>query len=105
MSRAIRRRRLALGLLAAGALAAGIAVGKGQDDEGEPSEPTAEAPSCPAQIAADPGLLAGQMLIVRMEATATHELLERVRSGEIGGVILFPPEGTDPDALGDQVSR
>ncbi len=44
------------------------------------------------------------MLIVRMEAGATEDLRRLVRAGEIGGVILFPPEGADPGALGDQVA-
>ena len=105
MSGAARRRRLALALVAAAALVAGVVVGA--DDEGAEqtaSEPTAEAPACPARIAADPALLAGQMLIVRMEATATDGLRDRVRAGEIGGVILFPPEGSDPAALAAQIS-
>ena len=45
------------------------------------------------------------MLIVRMESTATDSLRRRVAAGEIGGVILFPPEGTDPDALGAEVAK
>ena len=104
MSAATRRRRLALGLLAAGALAAGIAVGADRDGSGQPSESVEEGPSCPREIASDPGRLTGQMLIVRMEAKATDVLRERVRTGEIGGVILFPPEGTDPETLGDQIA-
>jgi beta-N-acetylhexosaminidase len=104
VSAATRRRRLALGLLAAGALAAGIVVGADRDRSGQPSEPVAEGPSCPPEIASDPGRLAGQMLIVRMEAKATDGLRERVRTGEIGGVILFPPESTDPETLGDQIA-
>ena len=45
------------------------------------------------------------MLVARMEATATPELLRAVRRGEIGGVVLFPPAGTDPLALGREVEK
>ncbi len=104
MSATVRRRRIALAAVGIAALAAGIVVGAGAGDDSEaPSEPAATAPVCPPEIAADPRRLAGQMLIVRMEATATDGLRARVRDGEIGGVILFPPEGTDPAALGHQV--
>ena len=44
------------------------------------------------------------MLIVRMEDEATDQLREAVRTGQIGGVILFPSEGADPAALGEQVA-
>jgi beta-N-acetylhexosaminidase len=40
-----------------------------------------------------------------MEGEATPELLRQARAGEIGGVVLFPPEGQDPDALGPEVKR
>ena len=94
---------------AAAAFAVGVLVGAGGDgdaDGGRGSSPMLEgepAPACPEAVAADPRRLVGQMLIVRMESTATESLRERVRGGEIGGVILFPPEGADPAALGSQV--
>ncbi len=105
MSAAARRRRAALAAVAAAALVTGIVVGAGdEDDSAAPAEQGAPAPACPPEIASDPRLLAGQMLIVRMEATATEQLRDRVRTGRIGGVILFPPEGADPAALGEQVA-
>ncbi len=110
----VRRRRIALAAVAALALAAGIVVASGDGGGSDPPEdspaadgvsPVAEAPQCPAEIASDPRRLAGQMLIVRMEATATDALRRRLSTGEIGGVILFPPDGADPAALGGQVAE
>ena len=102
----VRRRRLALALVAAVALVAGVVVGAGDEDgSGGPDEVTDVPPACPPDVADDPRRLTGQMLVVRMEATATGDLRARVRAGELGGVILFPPEGTDPDALGEQVAK
>jgi beta-N-acetylhexosaminidase len=49
--------------------------------------------------------LVGQMLMVRMEGSATPELLRGAREGEIGGVILFPPPGQPEDELRAQVRR
>ena len=96
-----------MAVFAAAAFAVGALVGAGGDgDGGRGSSPVVEgepAPVCPEAVAADPRRLVGQMLIVRMESTATESLRERVRAGEIGGVILFPPEGADPAALGSQV--
>ena len=87
-----------------------IARGGSSDDPaptaGEPGAPSpvaAQPSTCPEPVASSPRRLAGQLLIVRMEATATDGLRERVRDGELGGVILFPPEGTDPAALGEQI--
>jgi beta-N-acetylhexosaminidase len=45
------------------------------------------------------------MLVVRMEATATDGLRHALRAGDIGGVILFPPSGAEPGAIGDQVAK
>ena len=102
----VRRRRLALALVAAVALVAGVVVGAGDEDGSDgPDEVTDAPPACPPDVADDPRRLTGQMLVVRMEATATGDLRARVRAGELGGVILFPPEGTDPDALGEQVAK
>lgn len=99
-----------LAVSAAAALAAGLVIGSaGEDRDG--SQPTAPArpralagPSCPAPVARDPTRLVGQALIVRMEGRATRELRRRVRAGEIGGVILFPPVGTDPEHLAAQIA-
>jgi beta-N-acetylhexosaminidase len=101
----LRRRRIALACIAVAALAAGIALGAdGGSEPGGTAEPAAAAPTCPAEVASDPRRLVGQMLIVRMEATATEGLLARLRAGELGGVILFPPEGTSPSALREQIA-
>ncbi len=106
-----RQRRLAL--LGAGAVAL-IAVGTvialiaGSDGEPSPSpspEAAAEPPACPPQVADDPRLLVGQQLVVRMESTASDDLRRRVRLGEIAGVILFPAEGTDPQALAGEIAK
>ncbi len=109
----IRRRRFALGGLAALAAIAGVAVGAGGGSD-TPSAPGSGAgetagapapPACPAAIADDDARLAGQLLMVRMEGVATEELLRRARRGELGGVVLFPPEGADPQAVGAEVER
>ncbi len=105
LAAAARRRRAALVLIAAGALVGGAMVGSGGGDSSQPQEASAPPPpACPRSIATDPRRLAGQMLIVRMEDVATEALRARVRAGEIGGVILFPSEGADPGALGDQIA-
>jgi beta-N-acetylhexosaminidase len=110
-----RRRRAALAALAALAAVAGAIVGAAGDGEGgsgagdgdgggTPRSSARSAPECPAQVAADPRRLAGQMLIVRMDATATSGLRRSVRRGEIGGVVLFPPAGTRPDDLRREIA-
>jgi beta-N-acetylhexosaminidase len=101
---AIARRRLVpLAAVAALAAVAGAIVGAGGDDGEEPgpgSGPSAETRfECPAEVAADPRRLVGQMLIVRMEATATDGMRRALRRGEIGGVVLFPPAGTGQGEL------
>ena len=102
-----RRRRIALIGIAALALALGLIAGaiSGGDDEADSPAAASEQVACPAEVAASPARLAGQMLIVRMESTATDSLRRRVAAGDIGGVILFPAEGTDPDALGAEVAK
>ena len=92
---AIARRRL-VALVAVAVLAA---VDR-EDGPGPGSGPSAESePECPAEVAADPRRLVGQMLIVRMEATATDGMRRALRRGEIGGVVLFPPAGTGQGEL------
>lgn len=44
--------------------------------------------------------IAGQRVMVRMEARATRALKSQARAGEIGGVILFPP----PDIRGERLA-
>jgi beta-N-acetylhexosaminidase len=56
-------------------------------------------------IASNPRRLAGQMLVVRFEGTATPELLRAARRGEIGGVIVFPPPAADLAGLQDAIGR
>ncbi len=109
MSAAARRRRAALIVLAVFAVIAGAIVGGAADDDAPPED---EAPAvepvvatCPEETSADDRRLAGGMLVVRMEATATQGLRRSVRRGEIAGVVLFPPEGTDPKTLGTQIER
>ena len=43
--------------------------------------------------------------MVRMEGSATPDLLEQARAGEIGGVILFPPSDIAGDRLADEIKR
>ena len=100
-----RRRAVALGMLAAlaaGALAAGAIIGA---DGGEREVAVAPPPACPPRIASDPARLAGQMLIVGMGAPATDGLRRRLRAGEIGGLVLFPPPGARPAAVGERIAR
>ncbi len=103
-AKAVRRRRLALGATACLAAVAGAIAG-GLDDDEEASERAASAPvGCPASVAADPWRLTGQMLIARMEGSATEDLRRRARRGEIGGVVVFPPLDTATAALRAQVA-
>jgi beta-N-acetylhexosaminidase len=106
LSAAVRRRRLVLAAVALVAVAAGVAVGSGAgggSDESDEADSAAPAPpSCPREIASHPRRLVGQMLIVRMEQSAAG-LRQRIADGEIGGVILFPPDGSDAEALADEV--
>ncbi|MGI8462590.1 MAG: glycoside hydrolase family 3 N-terminal domain-containing protein [Solirubrobacterales bacterium] len=46
----------------------------------------------------------GGRIIVRMSARATPALLRQARAGEIGGVVLFPPEDIDSAALATEVA-
>jgi beta-N-acetylhexosaminidase len=105
-----RRRRNAL--IGVGTVAAvvgvivGAATGGGGDDGDEAAAPAAaEAPTCPDKIASSDSRLVGGSLMVRMEDTATDELVALARHGELGGVILFPSTGISPSVLADQVDR
>ena len=40
-----------------------------------------------------------------MEGEPSRGLLRQARAGGIGGVVLFPPEGADPAAIGPQLDR
>ncbi len=108
MSRAaaVRRRRTALGAVALLAAIAGAVVGS-RDQSADPLPLARQAeppPACPDRIASDRRRLVGQTLVVRMEATATDSLRRAARRGELGGVVVFPPAGTDPGALRAQIS-
>jgi beta-N-acetylhexosaminidase len=100
----VRRRRLALAAIAGLAAVAGALAGALADRDQQASDDAASAAvGCPPAIAASPRRLTGQMLIVRMEGSATDDLVRRARRGEIGGVIVFPPLDTAAAALRDQV--
>jgi beta-N-acetylhexosaminidase len=105
VSAAARRRRALLIATAALATALGMVVGA-RDGEEEPAAPapveSAEV-RCPPKVAADDRRLVGQLLMVRMEAAATESLRRAVRRGELGGVVLFPPDGTRPQATATQI--
>lgn len=98
-----RRRLTALAVVAVAAAVGGAIVGaRGGDDDSQPI--AAPQPACPARVAAEPRRLVGQMLIVRMEATATDGLRRALRRGEIGGVVLFPPAATRPRDLAREIA-
>ncbi len=108
-ARVVRRRRLGLCAVAALAAAAGLLTGSraGSDDSGDDNGPTAIAPAaaaCPPEVGASRRRLVGQMLVVRMEATASDGLRRAARRGAIGGVVLFPPAGTDTGELRAQIA-
>lgn len=96
----VKRRRRALGLLAGLAALGGAVVGAGAEEEQPPVafEPT----YCEAQSIAR---VAGQTVMVRMERQATPELLRQARSGQIGGVVLFPPAEIAGERLAAELER
>lgn len=102
-----QRRLLAGGVAAVAAVVAviGVVAGSGGDAGPSPGEEIAAVAACPDEIVADPDRLVGHKLLVRMEATATEGLRRKLRRGEIAGVVLFPPEGTDSTALGREVAK
>lgn len=103
----IRRRRVAVGAIAAFALIVGVVVGAeaGGDEPPPPTEEQAAGPACPPEVASTPRLLAGQMLVVRMEDEATPELIRAARDGEISGVIIFPVAISEPQELRPEIRR
>ncbi len=106
--RQARRRRIGLGVVALAAAGVGAWVGgRSESPEGGVARQAAEAPppSCPSELADDPRRLAGQMLIVRFDGTATPELVRAARRGEIGGVIAFPPPGTSLQNIRPAIAR
>ena len=99
-----RRRRYALIAIALAAAVAGATVGAGSDDDGDTRVATDSAPACPDETATSVRRLVGQMLVVRMEGAATPGLVRAARSGEIGGVILFPPPEVDERVLRREIA-
>jgi beta-N-acetylhexosaminidase len=103
------RRRIGLGAVAVTAAGLGAWIGAGSESGDDSSSGRAGAsptpPSCPDEVASDPRRLAGQMLVVRFEGTATPELMRAARRGEIGGVIAFPPAGADPEDVRAAIAR
>jgi beta-N-acetylhexosaminidase len=102
--RSVYRRRRLTALAALGALIVLtlLALGAllGEDEEVPiPAQPPVSQPEVPVEE------LVGQRLVVRMEAVATPTLLRAARRGEIAGVIVFPPPGTDPDAVAREIGR
>jgi beta-N-acetylhexosaminidase len=106
-ARTARQRRIALAAVAVAAAGIGVWLGsRGSDDRvSEPQASRAAPPSCPAQIASNPRMLAGQMLMVRFDGTATPELVRAARRGEIGGVIAFPPTGSPAGTIRAAIAR
>ncbi|MBA2239699.1 MAG: glycoside hydrolase family 3 protein [Solirubrobacterales bacterium] len=87
--------------LAGLAFIAGCSLALPEPEEDSVS-PTAMLPDACSGELAD---AAGQKLMVRMEDTATPELLGAAREGEIGGVILFPTSPEPTEALAAQVAK
>jgi beta-N-acetylhexosaminidase len=91
-----------VGALAAVAAVAGAVVGAsaGDDEQGVIAPGFCDEPGQRALERA-----AGQRVMVRMEGSATPDLLEQARAGEIGGVILFPPSDITGERLADEIKR
>jgi beta-N-acetylhexosaminidase len=101
-----RRRNVLLGVGAAAAMIGAIVgAGAGGDGDHGKAPAVAEPPTCPPEIASSERRLVGGSLMVRMEETATDDLLRLARHGQLGGLILFPSTGVAPSVLGDQVDR
>jgi beta-N-acetylhexosaminidase len=102
-----RRRRNAL-LAAAGVAAvigAIVGAGAGGDDDQAAAPEASKPPTCTRKISSSDRRLAAGSLMVRMEDSATDELVALAKHGELGGVILFPSTGVSPSVLADQVDR
>lgn len=105
--RRTRRRRLGgLALLAAVAAAVGFVAGSSTED-GSPGNDVAATrePACAKGPDWPLRRVLGQRLMVRITDEATGRLLRAARRGEIGGVIAFPPAGTDPRDLARELRR
>jgi len=98
-----RRRLRALVLVGALAAIAGAVVGSGSAGEDSPAE--GEPSFCAAGSDTSLARVAGQGVMVRMEARADQQLLGAARRGEIGGVVLFPPEDIAGRRLAAELER
>ncbi len=98
-----RRRRTAAGILIAVAALGALALESALGDERTGPAPR-EIESIHLNAVSDRALV-GQKLMVRMEGSATPELMRAARRGEIGGVIVFPPPAQPEDELRAQVGR
>ncbi len=94
---AIRRKRA---LYACASLAAFAGAFVGAQDGDKSATPQTPPTLCEQNGDAALARMAGQRVMVRMEARATRRLMRQARSGAIGGVILFPP----PDVSGERLA-
>jgi beta-N-acetylhexosaminidase len=102
----IRRRRLrALAAVAGVAAVLGAVAGGGGDSE-EPAPGASTLPPECAQEGPD-GLrrAAGQMVMAKVEASASRDLQRAAETGAIGGVIVFPPPDAGTGAVSDAIER
>jgi beta-N-acetylhexosaminidase len=88
-----------------GVLLAVVGLAGGSVSSPEAPETAAVPAACMGEEPDDVRRRLGGRILVRMEAEATAELRRAARLGEIGGVILFPPPGTDPAALAGEIER
>jgi beta-N-acetylhexosaminidase len=101
----IRRRRAALAAAAAVALIAGLAIGAGDDESGDPAAPTdgGEAPPEAPEEAVERLSLeqqVGRMVILRFAGTeAPGYVREALRQGRAAGAVLFRDNVVDPAQL------
>src|SRR5688572_15970150 len=102
----IRRRRLwALAALAGVAAVLGaVAGGGGDSEEPEPGASTLP-PECAQQGPDGLRRAAGQMVMVKLEASASRDLQRAAETGAIGGVIVFPPPEAGTGAVRDAIER
>jgi beta-N-acetylhexosaminidase len=90
----------------AGLIALEVALSEPIAVDPDAAPPVAETPDeCVDESAMALRARLGQRLVVRMESQATAALRRQASRGEIGGVILFPPPGTDMDVLRTEVAR
>ena len=90
-----------MGAVATLAAVAGVLLGARAGDDA--SRTVAEPGFCDAPRAV--ARITGQSVMVRMEGDATNDLLDQAGSGEIGGVILFPPSDIAGERLAGELRR